>query len=151
MINNDLHWLEKLVLLVLRLNHELLQAGDELVADLDLTAARWRVLATLEASPKPLTTPQISKIMGFSRQAVQQQMNALLASGLVWPAHNAAHRRSPVYRITEEGRRLYRLAALRHFQWLERCSSNLTEDNLFCATNAIRQFLVNIQRRRSGE
>lgn len=95
------------VLTVFRLNGALLQLGDALVEPLGLTSARWQMLGAIALAGKPLTAPQIGLAMGVTRQGAQKQLNLLLDQGLVETRHNPAHRRSPLYELTQGGRQLY--------------------------------------------
>ena len=92
---------------VFRLNGLLLELGDELVAPLGLTSARWQMLGALAFVSTRLTAPQVGRAMGVSRQGAQKQLNALHELGLVETAPNPAHKRSPFYQLTADGRQLY--------------------------------------------
>lgn len=99
-----------LTLAVFRLNGVLLQWGDELVAPLGLTSARWQMLGAIALAGVPLTAPQVGAAMGVTRQGAQKQLNLLIEQGLVSSRQNPAHRRSPLYALTPRGRRLYQRA-----------------------------------------
>lgn len=100
----------QLVLRVFRLNGVLLHWGDQLVAPLGLTSARWQMLGAIALAGTPLTAPQIAEAMGVTRQGAQKQLNLLLEQGLVEARPNPAHRRSPLYVLTPQGLALYRQA-----------------------------------------
>ncbi|MFN5096479.1 MAG: MarR family winged helix-turn-helix transcriptional regulator [Limnohabitans sp.] len=100
----------QLTLAVFRLNGELLNWGDQLVAPLGLTSARWQMLGSLALAGKPLTAPQVGESMGVTRQGAQKQLNLLLKGGLVDVHPNPAHRRSPLYTLTPRGLALYERA-----------------------------------------
>jgi DNA-binding MarR family transcriptional regulator len=100
----------RLALTVFRLNGVLLHWGDQLVAPLGLTSARWQMLGAIALADAPLTAPQIGEAMGVTRQGAQKQLNLLLEQGLVAMRPNPAHRRSPCYALTPQGRSLYRRA-----------------------------------------
>ena len=93
-----------------RLNGVLLHRGDQLVAPLGLTSARWQMLGAIALAGTPLTAPQIAEAMGVTRQGAQKQLNMLLEQGLVEARPNPAHRRSPLYVLTPQGLALYRQA-----------------------------------------
>ncbi|HNU11717.1 MAG TPA: helix-turn-helix domain-containing protein [Rubrivivax sp.] len=97
-------------LAVFRLNGVLLHWGDELVAPLGLTSARWQMLGAIALAATPLSAPQIGQAMGVTRQGAQKQLNLLLDQGLVEARANPAHRRSPLYVLTPKGQTLYRQA-----------------------------------------
>ena len=100
----------QLMLTVFRLNGVLLHWGDQLVAPLGLTGARWQVLGAIVLSGTPLTAPQVGEAMGVTRQGAQKQLNLLLDQGLVEACPNPAHRRSPLYVLTSQGLALYQQA-----------------------------------------
>ncbi|MCE1813592.1 MarR family transcriptional regulator, partial [Enterobacter hormaechei] len=89
----------EITLAVFRLNALLLSKGDQLVAPLGITSARWQVLGAIAHAPHPLTTPQIAAAMGITRQGVQKQLNLGLSSGMVKTITNPRHERSPLYQL----------------------------------------------------
>ena len=100
----------QLALCVFRLNGVLLHWGDQLVAPLGLTSARWQMLGAIALAGRPLTSPQVGEAMGVTRQGAQKQLNMLLEQGLVEARPNPAHLRSPLYALTPQGLALYRKA-----------------------------------------
>lgn len=100
----------QLTLTVFRLNGVLLHWGDQLVAPLGLTSARWQMLGAIALAGTPLTAPQVGAAMGVTRQGAQKQLNQLLELELVEAHPNPAHRRSPRYALTPQGLTLYRKA-----------------------------------------
>ncbi|QXW17599.1 MarR family winged helix-turn-helix transcriptional regulator [Comamonas aquatica] len=100
----------QLALSVFRLNGVLLHWGDQLVAPLGLTSARWQMLGSIALAGKPLSAPQVGEAMGVTRQGAQKQLNLLIEQGLVEAHPNPAHRRSPLYALTPQGLALYRKA-----------------------------------------
>lgn len=100
----------QLALSVFRLNGVLLHWGDQLVAPLGLTSARWQMLGAIALAGKPLSAPQLGEAMGVTRQGAQKQLNLLIEQGLVEAHPNPAHRRSPLYALTPQGLALYRKA-----------------------------------------
>ena len=97
--------ISRLVLGIFRLNGQISTWGDHFAATSGLTTARWQVLGAISQGEPP-TAPQIGQRMGISRQAVQKQLNLLLAEALVVTQDNAAHKRSPRYALTAQGRAL---------------------------------------------
>lgn len=100
----------QLTLAVFRLNGALLQWGDQLVAPLGLTSARWQMLGSLALASTPLTAPQIGESMGVTRQGAQKQLNLLLDEGWVEAHPNPAHRRSTLYALSPQGLAVYHRA-----------------------------------------
>jgi DNA-binding MarR family transcriptional regulator len=99
-----------LTLEVFRLNGELLAAGDQLVADLGLTSARWQVMGAVALSAVPLPIAHLARNMGLTRQAVLRTANELVGAGLLRFAPNPHHRRARLVLLTERGRKAYQAA-----------------------------------------
>ena len=97
----------RLALSVFRLNGLLLHWGDRLVQPLGLTSARWQMLGAIALAGAPQTAPQLADAMGVTRQGAQKQLDLLLAQDLVADQPNPAHRRSPLYALTAQGRAVY--------------------------------------------
>jgi DNA-binding MarR family transcriptional regulator len=99
--------LTDVILLIFRVNGQLLVAGDRLVEHLHLTSARWQMLGAVALSPSLRTAPQLAAAMGVTRQGAQKQLNLLLETGLVEAEPNPGHTRSPLYVLTRKGASLY--------------------------------------------
>lgn len=108
--------LTDLILRIFRLHAHLVQAGDQLVAPLGLSSARWLVMGALEQAT--LTAPQIAHSMGTTRQGTQKQLNHLLALGWVTTQANPKHERSPRYALTTEGQAIYSQVMQYQRKWL---------------------------------
>jgi DNA-binding MarR family transcriptional regulator len=105
--------LTRLVLAIFRANGRLLAAGDELVAPIGLSSARYQVLGAIALAGAPLTVPNIARTMGLTRQGVQKQVDLLVGEGLLALVPNPGHRRSPLVGLTAAGRRAYARADVR--------------------------------------
>src|SRR5262249_1752371 len=99
--------LTELVLLVFRVNGELLEAGDRLVRPLRLTSSRWQILGAIALADSPRSAPQLAAQMGMTRQGAQKQLDVLLDDGLAGTQANPRHARSPLYVLTRKGRSVY--------------------------------------------
>jgi len=95
--------LTEIMLAVFRVNGRLLEKGDQLVAPLNLTSARWQVLGAVALAGKPLTAPQIAEAMGITRQGAQKQLSKLEDDGFFEQRQNPRHERSPLYALTKKG------------------------------------------------
>jgi DNA-binding MarR family transcriptional regulator len=101
----------ELVLGIFRVHDALMRRGDELVAPIGLTSARWQVLGAIALAGEALTVPAIGKAMGLSRQGVQKQVDLLREEGLVALQDNPSHQRSPLVGLTRLGRAAYARAS----------------------------------------
>jgi DNA-binding MarR family transcriptional regulator len=119
--------LTSLILEVFRLNGALISAGDNLVADLGLTSARWQVLGAIALAPAAETVARLARSMGLHRQGVQRIVNELAAEGIVVLEDNPHHRRAKLVRLTKTGEGLYRAAGQRQRLWARRLAKRLDE------------------------
>ena len=129
----------EVVLRTFRVNGLLLEAGDRLAAREGLTAARWQVLGAIELAGRSLTVPQIARRMGLTRQAVQLTVNRLLGDGLLEADQNPDHRRSPLIRPSELGRRKYHALQRRQARWVDRLARGLDVDDLAITARVLQQ------------
>ena len=122
--------LTDLMLTVFRVNGRLLEKGDQLVKGLNLTSARWQVLGAVALAEKPLSAPQIAEAMGITRQGVQKQLNKLEQDGFFAQASNPRHQRSPIYALTELGKRTFAKAMALETVWANTLVANLSLQDL---------------------
>jgi DNA-binding MarR family transcriptional regulator len=78
--------------------------GEQIAASAGQTQARWQLLSVISAGD--WTVPMAADRLGTSRQAVQRIANELAGDGLATFAGNPRHRRSPILRLTGEGKRV---------------------------------------------
>ena len=100
-------------------------AGDELVADLGLSAARAQLLDDLGACG-PRSVSQIARSLALSRQAVQRVADDLVGRGLAAYGRNPDHARAQLLDMTAEGRAAQAEAARRKALWLASLGEGLT-------------------------
>lgn len=122
--------LTRICLAVFRLNGALLDAGDELARPLLLTSARWQVLGALALSDVPLTAPRIAQAMGLTRQGVQKQLNALSPLGYLEKVENEENLRSPLFRLSDSGRRTYQEMDALYRSWAAKLVQGLCSEEL---------------------
>jgi DNA-binding MarR family transcriptional regulator len=114
--------------------YSLLKAlGDGIHAQVGVTHSMRAVLAALSFG-EPRTVPDLARGRAVSRQHIQSVINDLLAAGLVEASANPAHRRSPRFALTEEGRRRLRLIGERETQYLTRMAPAVSHLELAAAT-----------------
>ncbi|MDR1077015.1 MAG: MarR family transcriptional regulator [Xanthomonadaceae bacterium] len=122
--------LNEVMLLIFRVSTRLLEKGDEMVAPLNLSSARWQVLGAVALAEQPLTAPQIGEAMGVSRQGVQKQLNRMLEEGLFEVLKNPRHERSPLYMLTRNGREAYDRVTALHRRWTDALAEHITRTGI---------------------
>ncbi len=81
----------------------LVAAVEDRLKGTGVSVALRGVLEVL-ADDGPQAVPQIARAHGVGRQFVQRLIDEAAASGLVRSEDNPAHRRSPLFDLTEKGR-----------------------------------------------
>ena len=119
-----------LVLETFRLNGRLLAAGDELVADLGLTSARWQVLGSIVAVDRPQPVAWLARDMAGNRQNIQRIVNDLAEEGLVAFQTNPHHRRAQLVVLTEKGKQTFDAAMRLQAPWVNKLSEGLQVKDL---------------------
>jgi DNA-binding MarR family transcriptional regulator len=122
--------LTDVVLLIFRVNGQLLATGDRLVEGLQLTSARWQMLGAVGLSRAPRTAPQLAVTMGVTRQGAQKQLDRLLEGGLVTAEPNPRHARSPHYILTRKGASVYAATERVQRAWATALSESIQESDL---------------------
>ncbi len=136
----------KLIYEVLRLHGRLIAAGDALMADLGLSSARWQVLGTVAASMRPLTVPDLARILGQSRQSLQRLVNEMVDDDCLHFADNPGHKRSPYVELTEAGRRLHDEVEARRIPWTEGIASQLGDVDTLAAARVLARLRAALER-----
>jgi DNA-binding MarR family transcriptional regulator len=134
-----------LILETFRVNGELLSAGDSLVADLQLTSARWQVLGAIAMSPAALPVAHIARNMGLSRQAVQRLVNELAAQELVQFAQNPHHQRAKLVMMTTRGKAVFDAAMSRQGPWADALASGIAAADIDTALRVLRTIRERLQ------
>ncbi|MCC0566913.1 helix-turn-helix domain-containing protein [Brevibacillus borstelensis] len=126
-----------LILEIFRLNGRLLEAGDRLTQPVGLSSARWQILGVVEHGP--ITVAHVARIMGLTRQSVQQTANSLEKEGLIEFLENPHHRRSKLMAMTPEGRKALDYTQEQHAVWANKIGEELDLDCLRAAVDVLRQ------------
>ncbi|HEX6354788.1 MarR family winged helix-turn-helix transcriptional regulator [Actinophytocola sp.] len=79
------------------------RTSEEMARAVGQTAARWHVLSVLSDAPR--TVPSAARRLGLAPQSVQRVIGDLVDSGHVEAVDNPDHARSPLMRLTGQGRR----------------------------------------------
>lgn len=127
------------ILLVFRVNGQLLASGDRLVADLHLTSARWQMLGAVALSDSPRTAPRLAIQMGVTRQGAQKQLNLLLEEGLVSTKPNPGHARSALYVLTPKGSSIYAATERVQTTWAKQLARKLPISDLWAAKRLLEE------------
>jgi DNA-binding MarR family transcriptional regulator len=133
----------ELAIEVFRLNRLLLEAGDQLTAPVELTSARWQVLGVVEHGPIPVA--HVARLMGLTRQSVQQSADALEADGLISYSANPHHRRAKLMALTPKGREVLDYVQQRHAEWANQVSQNLALDDLRAAVALLQRARASLE------
>ena len=131
--------LTDLVLEIFRVNAALIGSGDQLVNDLGLTSARWKVLGALALSGNAMTVAQIAKMMGQTRQGVQRLADLMAQDGLIVYRDNPLHKKAKLAELTPRGRKLYAQADNRQVPWAENLAEGLSQADLRNALDILRK------------
>jgi len=138
--------LTDLILLIFRVNGRLLQAGDQLVAPLGLTSARWQLMGTIAEARTALTVAGLAREMGVTRQATQRIANDLVREGTVAFHPNPKHKRAPLIVLTDRGRDVYEQALALQKPWASELSKGLSTAELSAASAVMSDLLARLGR-----
>jgi DNA-binding MarR family transcriptional regulator len=120
----------EIVLEVFKLSGLLITEGDKMTGPEGLSSARWKILGSLSLSGSPLTVPQIARMMGQTRQAVQRLVDIMHEDGLLDFLPNPDHKRAKLVNLTTTGIKTYKKLEERQIPWSNRHSGHLKEKDL---------------------
>ena len=129
----------EVVLEIFKVNGLLATEGDRLTKEYGLSSARWKVLGALEMSSIPLTVPQIARVMGLTRQAVQRLADAMEKEGLLVYQNNPHHKRAKYVVLTETGKEVYFLIGEKQIPWANQNSREINGDELRTTLSVLRK------------
>lgn len=139
MNNSPANLLTEVMLLVFKLNGQLAKSGDQKVAHLGLTSARWQTLGAIALSPNPKTAPQLARKMAVSRQGAQKQLNLLTQDELIKQQSNPRNLRSPFYQLTEKGAGTFAQIGDIQADWAQGLTENLDPQQLDAARRLLKK------------
>lgn len=87
---------------VVSINRLLQEGGAALTKPSGLSVARWQVLRVLKTGDYSVAT--IARLLGQARQGIQKTADSLCEKGLTVYLPNPNHSRSPLLRLTSEGK-----------------------------------------------
>lgn len=129
----------QLVLEIFRVSGMLNNEGDRLTGEFGLTSSRWKILGAVQMSENPLTVPDIARVMGQSRQAVQRLVDVMVKDGLLILMDNPAHKRAKYVVLTSEAERILVLVGGKQAAWANECSLALDEKDLQTALGVLKK------------
>jgi DNA-binding MarR family transcriptional regulator len=116
----------EVVLEIFKVNGLLAAEGDRLTKEFGLSSARWKVLGALEISNIPLTVPQIARVMGLTRQAVQRLADAMEKEGLLAYQNNPHHKRAKYVVLTNRGKEIYHMIGEKQIPWANQNANEMS-------------------------
>jgi DNA-binding MarR family transcriptional regulator len=137
--------LTELVLEVFKLNGRLLSAGDQLVASLGLTSARWQVLGAIAFAGAAQPVANIARNMGLTRQAVQRVVNELEAEGFLTFAPNPHHQRAKLVVLSKSGAKTFQAAAKRQAPWANQLARRIPARDIRAALGVVREIATRLE------
>lgn len=129
----------ELSIAVFRLNGTLIQTGNALVSDLELTSALWQILDSLSQSLDPLSVACIARNMGLARQSVQRGVDILHTRGMVEFSPNQHHKRAKLVSLTAHGTTMLESAQERSRPVAETLVKKVGTQSLIEATALLRK------------
>jgi DNA-binding MarR family transcriptional regulator len=135
------------VLDLFKVSNSMLAEGDRRVAALGLTSARWQVLGTVVAAPRPQPVAWLARDMGANRQNIQRVVNDLAKNGFLEFANNPHHRRASLVVLTAKGRDAYDQAMTLAAPWMEQLAQGIALPDIL----AMQRVLKTLRDRLDGE
>lgn len=137
----------EVILEVFRLNGILLEAGNELSHPVGLSSARWQVLGVVEH--EPTSVAYVARIMGLTRQSVQQTADALAKDGFITYTENPHHRRSKLMNITPKGRQALDYVQQCQVDWANQIAAPHSLEDLKTAVRVLQQLRESLERNKT--
>jgi DNA-binding MarR family transcriptional regulator len=135
----------RLVLLIFRLNGELMAAGDRMAAPFGQTSARWQVMGVVDHGPQ--TVSAVARTMGLRRQSVQRTADLLVADGAARYLDNPVDRRAKLLTLTGSGRRSLRSIERAQRKWARELGAAIGLKPLREAEEALEQAIALLEER----
>lgn len=133
--------LTNIILETFKLNGLLILEGDQLIKELGLTSARWKVLGALFEVSAPMTVPDIARMMGQSRQAVQRLSNEMKEEGLLTTQPNPDHKRANLLTLTDSGKKVYAQVMQKQTPWVNSIANEFKESDLELASSVLQKLI----------
>jgi len=137
--------LTDIILKTFKLNGLLITEGDQLIQTLGVSSARWKVLGALSESDHAMTVPDIARMMGQSRQAVQRLVNEMKQEGLIETQVNPAHKRSKQLLLTANGRQMYTSIMYKYTPWINTLGDEFTSNELALTASVLLKLINQLE------
>jgi DNA-binding MarR family transcriptional regulator len=124
-----------------RLNSRLLITADRMSREAGLTAARWQVLSAVTQATQPPTISDIARLLGLTRQSVQQVGDALAKDGLIIYQPNPKHRRASLVVVTKKAAKLLEQLDERRYAWAREVAATLPAADIKVANEILHAVL----------
>jgi DNA-binding MarR family transcriptional regulator len=118
------------------LDHRLIQVAELLHSTIEVSIPGRAVLEFLERSG-PAAVPDIARARYVTRQHIQTTVDVLADRGLVQSKPNRAHRRSPLFALTNAGASTISSMHERERQLLERRMAAINSDDVLAAATLL--------------
>ena len=129
----------EIVLEVFKLSGFLIAEGDKITEPHRLSSARWKILGSLALSGLPLTVPQIGRMMGQTRQAVQRLVDIMHKDDLLEFLRNPDHKRAKLVTLTPKGLESYKKIEEKQIPWANQHSRHIKEKDLATTLSTLRK------------
>ncbi len=120
----------EIILETFKLSGLLSAEGDRITETAGLSSARWKILGALTRSDTPLTVPQVARMMGQSRQAVQRLVDIMHKDELLAFLNNPNHKRAKLVTLTAKGKDIHTKLEEKQIPWANQKSSHISESDL---------------------
>lgn len=137
--------LTEIILETFKLNGLLITEGDQLIQTLGMSSARWKILGAMSESATPMTVPDIARMMGQSRQAVQRLVNEMKKEGLIETQANPNHKRSKQLVLTESGRQMYADIMHQYIPWINAIGEEFNRDELALVASVLLKLINQLE------
>jgi DNA-binding MarR family transcriptional regulator len=140
--------LTEIVLLIFRLEADIMEAAEVIAAPAGLTAARWKVLGAVLSEPR--TVAEIGRVMGLARQSVQRLADVLVEEGHGAYLDNPEHKSARLFTPTKQGRAALARLAERQANWANRVTQGLTAKKLAACRDTLKELIGEVERGAAG-
>ncbi|MET1414002.1 MarR family transcriptional regulator [Roseibium sp. HPY-6] len=128
--------LYEIIRLVRPVHRRLARAVEAKLDGTGITVGMRAVLEVLEEAG-PLSVPEIGRVLFLTRQQIQVMVNTLEDAGLVERQPNPAHKRSPLFRPTDQGTTLFGEVRARENDEIEAVCELFSADDLQSAQRVL--------------